>query len=41
MAIEFKCPHCEKPLQADDQMAGQKAKCPGCGKELEVPQKQT
>ena len=28
------CPLCGKPLEVDDDMAGQTATCPGCGEEI-------
>lgn len=31
MAIDVRCPHCGKELQARDQFAGQKLPCPECG----------
>jgi uncharacterized paraquat-inducible protein A len=39
MAIKFDCPHCKQTLKAKDAMAGQKAKCPKCNKEITVPAK--
>jgi transcription initiation factor IIE alpha subunit len=37
MKTQFNCPHCKKPLEADETIIGKKAKCPACGKELTVP----
>ena len=37
MAIEFKCPHCHKPLEAADELAGKKGKCPSCSQTVTVP----
>jgi hypothetical protein len=36
--IEVKCGKCGKGLKAPDSMAGKKAKCPGCGSIVVVPQ---
>ncbi len=35
--IRFKCPHCKKPLQARDHLAGKKAKCTTCQKPVVIP----
>lgn len=37
MPIQFRCHHCNKPVQAPDTAAGKSAKCPGCGKTTTVP----
>lgn len=37
MAIEFNCPHCDKFLSTSPDKAGRKAKCPGCGEVVTVP----
>lgn len=39
MPISFQChnPGCGKKITAKDEMAGRKAKCPGCGASLQVP----
>lgn len=37
MAIEFRCPHCQTPLKAEDDRAGTTGNCPKCGKEITVP----
>lgn len=37
MPIQFKCPHCEKGLEAGDGLAGKKGNCPNCGNEITVP----
>jgi tetratricopeptide (TPR) repeat protein len=37
MSIKFNCPHCQKPLNVKDQLAGKRALCPGCKKPLTVP----
>ncbi len=37
MAIAFHCSQCNKPLRVDEKHAGQKAKCPICGAQLEIP----
>jgi len=39
MTIEFKCPHCHKPLEASDEIAGKKGKCPSCGQTVTIPPK--
>lgn len=36
--IRFQCPHCEKGLNVSSAHAGKKAKCPGCGKPVTVPE---
>jgi hypothetical protein len=33
----FGCPHCGKPLSAQQKFAGKVAKCPGCGRSMQVP----
>lgn len=38
MAITFSCRHCGKSLTTSDDKAGRKAKCPGCGEVLTVPE---
>jgi hypothetical protein len=37
MSITFNCPHCRKPLKVKDELAGKKAKCPGCQKVIAIP----
>ena len=37
MAIEFKCPQCGQPLEADYQQMGQKASCIKCKAVVTVP----
>ena len=37
MSYEFKCPHCNQKLEAEDGMQGQLLSCPYCNKEIEVP----
>lgn len=37
MSIKFVCPHCQKPLQVKEDLAGKKVKCPGCQQVLDVP----
>jgi len=37
MAIEFRCPNCEKKLKTGDDKAGRTAKCPQCGTSVTVP----
>jgi ubiquitin-protein ligase/DNA-directed RNA polymerase subunit RPC12/RpoP len=35
--ISFACPHCQKSFTVPDSYAGRKARCKGCGQELQVP----
>jgi hypothetical protein len=35
--IRFKCPKCQKKLQADDSKAGSAATCPECGQKFRIP----
>lgn len=37
MAIQFRCPQCNKLLQTRDDAAGKQAKCPDCGTLVTVP----
>lgn len=37
MAIEFHCEHCGKPVRAQDEFAGKRAKCPACQQSVYVP----
>lgn len=37
MAIEFRCPECQKLLRTADDKAGASAKCPQCGVPVRVP----
>jgi predicted RNA-binding Zn-ribbon protein involved in translation (DUF1610 family) len=37
MTIEFSCDNCGKALSTTDDKAGRKAKCPGCGEAVLVP----
>lgn len=37
MAIEFRCPNCDKKLKTGDDKAGRTAKCPQCGTSVTVP----
>jgi hypothetical protein len=37
MPIKFKCPHCTKPLQVKDHLAGKRGTCPQCKKALLIP----
>jgi len=36
--IKFGCPNCGKKIGVGDDAAGKKAKCPGCGRILDIPQ---
>ncbi len=38
MSVRFACPRCRTKLKVDDDVAGQIAACPGCGRKLDVPQ---
>jgi hypothetical protein len=35
--IAFACPSCQKKLSVKDELAGKRAKCPGCAKVLSIP----
>jgi DNA-directed RNA polymerase subunit RPC12/RpoP len=35
--IAFKCPHCQQPLEAPEEMAGDSLPCPTCSKAIMVP----
>jgi len=35
--IAFICPHCEQPLEAPVEMAGETIECPACGQQMAVP----
>ena len=37
MAIEFKCEHCEKLIQAPDELGGNMGQCPHCGHSMYIP----
>ncbi|HLJ97636.1 MAG TPA: hypothetical protein VKU02_31030 [Gemmataceae bacterium] len=37
MSIKFTCPHCRKPLNVKDHLAGKKAQCPACKNRLTIP----
>ena len=37
MAIEFKCEHCEKLIQAADELGGNMGQCPHCGHSMYIP----
>ena len=37
MPIEFRCTSCGRLLRVTDEAAGQQAKCPECGKVMNVP----
>lgn len=40
MRVKFKCPHCQTSLEAGSKLIGKKGKCPNCGNEITVPEKQ-
>src|ERR1051326_8549258 len=37
--ISFRCPHCDKPLNVKDELAGKSGKCPSCKQTAQVPDK--
>ncbi len=37
MAVAVTCPHCQKQMQVEDQLAGQQVYCPSCGQTLTAP----
>ena len=37
MAIKFNCPHCKRPFNVKDNLAGLRRACPACKKMLTVP----
>jgi hypothetical protein len=37
--IKFACPHCSQHITCDDLYCGEKILCPGCDKEMFVPQR--
>jgi hypothetical protein len=37
MPIQFHCPHCKRGLSVKDELAGKRARCPGCKGVLTVP----
>ena len=39
--LKFPCPHCGRPLSSGAQFAGGVVKCPGCGRDVVIPQKET
>jgi len=39
MLIRFKCPHCQVVLKVGSDYSGQKGTCPGCKKEVTIPEK--
>ena len=41
MSIEFNCATCGKPFKVDDQWAGKRAKCKGCGNVITIPGPET
>ncbi len=41
MAIQFRCPGCEQPIEVDDEYAGQTAACPYCRRVVTVPVEST
>src|SRR5262245_21753461 len=38
VTIEFHCPTCQKLLRTADDKAGVRARCPGCGEVVTVPE---
>ncbi len=41
MAIQFRCSHCQKPIEVDDEHAGGEALCPFCRQRVPVPDAST
>jgi hypothetical protein len=41
MAIQYPCPNCGKPIEVDDEFAGQHATCPYCRHAAAVPHQST
>jgi hypothetical protein len=37
MSIKFNCPHCQKSLKVNQELAGKKARCAGCKRILTIP----
>jgi biopolymer transport protein ExbD len=37
MTIKFSCPGCDQPLSVPDALAGQRRKCPRCGRKVTIP----
>ena len=37
MPISFECPHCGRPTQFADDLAGRRIRCPGCKEPVTVP----
>src|SRR5688572_19109996 len=37
MSLLFNCPKCDKKLKIQDELAGKRVKCPGCGQVVSVP----
>jgi hypothetical protein len=37
MSIRFNCPHCNKSLKVNAELAGKRARCPGCKQALTIP----
>lgn len=35
--VQFTCEHCERVLKVQAELAGSRAKCPGCGEVIEIP----
>ena len=35
--VEFKCPECGVQLEASENMVGETAACPECGKPIKIP----
>jgi DNA-directed RNA polymerase subunit RPC12/RpoP len=35
--LSFKCPGCEQPLEAPEELAGETVECPTCGRPIAVP----
>ncbi len=37
--IKFTCPHCSQHIACDDTCCGERIDCPGCGREIIIPQR--
>src|SRR5262249_5719676 len=37
MSIRFNCPHCQKSLKVSAELAGRRARCPGCKQAIAIP----
>ncbi|MAG93608.1 MAG: hypothetical protein CMJ48_07645 [Planctomycetaceae bacterium] len=37
MAIEFRCPHCDRRIRVKSHLGGRRVKCPDCAEAIEIP----